>query len=189
MSVTQESAWIAAIAQGDRNAFEALYGVYSKRVFRYVFRMLRDEALAEEATNDVMVEIWKSAKKFEGRSKPSTWILGIARYKALNELRKRKPDAADVTEVEPADPSLGPEAEAGSSRLRERLKVALATLSPEHREVVELTFYQGCSYPEIAEITGVPVGTVKTRMFHAKKYLQPHLEREFREQGFAGETA
>ena len=77
----------------------------------------------------------------------------------------------------------------GSSRLRERLKVALATLSPEHREVVELTFYQGCSYPEIAAITGVPVGTVKTRMFHAKKYLQPHLEREFREQGFAGETA
>lgn len=173
----REIALLGRIADGDRRAFEDLYAIYAKRVFRYMIRMVRDEARAEELTNDVLVDVWKGAARFEGRSKPSTWIFGIAHHKALNAFRGRKLDTTELDERTPvADPAEGPDAHLDRRSLAGKVKEALAALSAEHREVVELTFFHGLSYPEIAEAVGIPTGTVKTRMFHAKKKLGPLLE-------------
>ncbi len=172
----QEARWIRQIATGDRRAFERLYEVYGPRIFRFAVRMVKDESRAEEVVDDVMFEVWKSASRYEARSKPSTWILGIARFRALNAIRGRKLETEELDEERGLS---DPAPEAGEQLDRrvqmERVKQALDALSPEHREVVELTFFQGCSYKEIAEIAGCPEGTVKTRMFHAKKRLAPIL--------------
>lgn len=172
----QEAEWIRRIAAGDRRAFEELYAVYAKRVFRFMIRMVRDEARAEELVNDVLVEVWKSAGRFEGRSKPSTWIFGIAHHKGLNALRGKKVQLTELDEASPiADPQEGADVAVDRGTLRKRVQAALEELSPDHRTVVELTFFHGLSYPEIAEAIGCPTGTVKTRMFHAKKRLGPLL--------------
>jgi len=172
----QEAEWIRRIAAGDRRAFEELYAVYAKRVFRFMIRMVRDEGRAEELVNDVLVEVWKSAGRFEGRSKPSTWIFGIAHHKGLNALRGKKVQLTELDEASPiADPKEGADVAVDRATLRQRVQSVLGALSPDHRTVVELTFFHGLSYPEIAEAIGCPTGTVKTRMFHAKKRLGPLL--------------
>ena len=174
-----ESLWIQQIAGGDRDAFEKLYKAYAARLFRYLFSMLSDANAAEELANDVMVAAWKGAAQFRGQSKPSTWLFGIAHHKALNELRRRQPQVVDIEEAsEVASSAEGPDTAVRRHSLEQTVRGALQTLSPEHREVMELTFYQGLSYQEIAEIMQCPVNTVKTRMFYAKKKLQEALEQE-----------
>jgi RNA polymerase sigma-70 factor (ECF subfamily) len=170
----QDSALVTRIAAGDRAAFELLFTRYGERVFRYAHRLISDVTKAEEVTNDVMLEVWKTAARFEGRSKVSTWILGITRHLALNAVRRKTLDTVDMDDApEPGDdlaeaPSLTHDREVLGRGLRE----ALGKLSPDHRDVVELTFFHGCSYQEIAEIVGCPENTVKTRMFHARKQLK-----------------
>lgn len=172
----QEAQWIRQIAEGDRRAFEKLYEVYGPRIFRFAIRMVKDEGKAEEVVDDVMFEVWKSAGRYEARSKPSTWILGIARFRALNAIRGKQLETRAIDEDAPiADPAEDAGEQLDRRAQIERVKGALDQLSPEHREVVELTFFQGCSYKEIAEIAGCPEGTVKTRMYHAKRRLQPIL--------------
>jgi len=171
---TTERALVARVAQGDRQAFEQLFTQYGERIFRYVYRLISDATKAEEVTNDVMLEVWRSAAKFEGRSKVSTWLLGIARHLALNAVRRKQFDTVDVDDApEIAAPLTNtPEEQQDQTKLKAGLRQALAKLSPEHRDVVELTFFHGCSYQEIAEIVSCPENTVKTRMYHAKKQLQ-----------------
>ena len=170
--------WLERVARRrDRRAFEQLYGEYAPRVFRFVLRTVRDEARAEEVVNDVMVEVWKAAGKFEGRSSLSTWIFSIARHRALNALRGKRITTTDIDEAagisdDREDPMTNTDGALQAKLMRE----ALDQLSPEHREVVELTFYQGLNYKEIATITECPENTVKTRMFHARKKLKPILE-------------
>jgi RNA polymerase sigma-70 factor (ECF subfamily) len=167
---------LARIADGDKRAFELLFAEYGSRVFRYAVRMIGDVTRAEEVTNDVMIEVWKSAGSFEGRSRPSTWIIGIARHRCLNAMRGKSRVTVDID-----DPSVVLEAAETSDRdvdaadTRRAMRAAVAELSTEHREVVELTFYHQRSYQEIAEIVGCPENTVKTRMFHAKKRLREIL--------------
>ncbi len=171
---TAGQALLQRIAQGDRRAFESLFTQQGDRVFRYAYRLINDQTKAEEVTNDVMLEVWKNAAKFEGRSKVSTWLLGITRHLALNAVRRKKLDTVDVDDV---PDMVAPEQDTGAretdgTTLKNTLHHALGKLSPEHRDVVELTFFHGCSYREIAEIVKCPENTVKTRMFHAKKQLQ-----------------
>jgi RNA polymerase sigma-70 factor (ECF subfamily) len=183
-NVDQELEWIQRIAEGDRAAFEELYSAWQARLFRYLLRMVGDSGTAEELTNDAMVAVWKAAGSFKGHSKASTWLFAIARNKALNFLRQKQPATVEVeTAVAVAASSGSPEQSVMRDRLQETMKHALQDLSPEHREVIELTFYQELSYQEIAEIMECPVNTVKTRMFYAKKKLQEALERR----GIAGE--
>jgi RNA polymerase sigma-70 factor (ECF subfamily) len=169
-----EQALIQRIAQGDRRAFESLFTQYGERVFRYAYRLISNTTKAEEVTNDVMLEVWKNAARFEGRSKVSTWLLGITRHLALNAVRRKQLDTVDVDD---APEIVAPEMDTAAMQsdrdtLKAALRHALTQLSPEHRDVVELTFFQGCSYAEIAEIVDCPENTVKTRMYHAKKQLQ-----------------
>ncbi len=172
-----EQALVARIASGDRRAFELLFNQYGERVFRYAYRLINNSTKAEEVTNDVMLEVWKNAAKFEGRSKVSTWLLGITRHLALNSVRRKQLDTVDVNNAPEIADSNHSEAEVDHDRaaLKGALREALAQLSTEHRDVVELTFFHGCSYQEIAEIVQCPENTVKTRMYHAKKQLQGHL--------------
>jgi RNA polymerase sigma-70 factor (ECF subfamily) len=121
--------------------------------------------------------VWRQAGRFRGRSKLSTWVFGIAHNKALNALRRRAQRADVALEHAAAMPDArpNPEAEAERRDARARMEAALGRLSREHREVIELTFYHEFSYEEIAQIVKCPVGTVKTRMFHAKQKLREWL--------------
>lgn len=160
---------IARVAGEDEDAFRMLYERFSDRVFRYAFTLLRNQHLAEEVAQETMIAVWKSAGRFASRSKLSTWIFGIARNKAFDLLRKeRRGDRLpDVTLVEP-DPA--------SAVLKEQLVAgAMESLPESQREVVFLTFYEGLSYGEISAMLDIPEGTVKSRMFHAKRKLAEAL--------------
>ncbi len=183
-TVDPELEWVRRIAAGDRDAFEKLYTAYQTRLFRYLLRMLGDTGTAEELTNDTMVSAWKAAGNIKGQSKPSTWLFAIARNKALNTMRGQRPVMVDVeTAVVIAASSDSPEKTVSRGSLQAAIKQALNELSADHREVLELTFYQDLSYQEIAEIVQCPINTVKTRMFYAKKKLQEVLE----QRGLSGE--
>ena len=174
-----EGLWIAQIARGDRGAFERLYGAYQRPLFRYFLHFVHTIETAEELTDDVLVEVWKYASRFHGRSKPSVWVFGIAYHKAMDALRRRKPPVLDLHAVESAPDEQRPAPETAAIResVRSEVATALATLSAEHRAVLVLTFGHGYGYAEIAQIVGCPVNTVKTRMFYAKKRLKETLER------------
>jgi len=167
---------IRRIAARDRQAFESLYLSYHDRVTRFLLRLTRRADLAEELFNDVMLVVWQKAPSFRERSRVSTWVLGIAYRKGLKALRrlKRQPEQFTLTAVEAveaAPSSRDPE----SRELAEWLDRGLASLSPEHRMVIELAYYLGHSCAEISEIAKCPVNTVKTRMFHARKKLREIL--------------
>jgi RNA polymerase sigma-70 factor (ECF subfamily) len=172
-----ERSLISRVAGGDIEAFKTLHQIYQKRLFAYSMKMLDDAGTAEELCNDVMLDVWRQAGQFKGKSKLSSWIFGIARYKALNTLRRkdRRINVALEQAATTADARPDPEKAAERRDTREKLEAALGTLSPEHREVIELTFYHEFSYEEIARIMKCPVGTVKTRMFYARQKLRAWL--------------
>jgi RNA polymerase sigma-70 factor (ECF subfamily) len=171
-----DHALIRRVAARDRDAFEALYRTHAPRVQRYLARLLRRPEVVEEVLDDVMVVVWQKADRFDGTSRLSTWILGIAHNKALKSLsgRFRRESERSLDETPAAaveDEAQGPEATALQGELRNTVEQAVALLPAEQRAVVELTFGQGRSYQEIAGIVGCPVNTVKTRMFHARRRL------------------
>ncbi|HKW44552.1 MAG TPA: sigma-70 family RNA polymerase sigma factor [Candidatus Eremiobacteraceae bacterium] len=178
--------WLAQIARGDRSAFERLFRAYEVRLYRYLLSMMRDKQQAEELVNDVMVEVWRSAPRFRSESKPATWLFGIAYHKAIDGLRKRKAPSVELRAVAAVpDPRPNPEEVAVAEILRRNLEAAMASLSPEHRAVVELALTHGYSYQQISDIAGCPVNTVKTRMFHAKRHLREYFVRR----GLHGEAS
>jgi RNA polymerase sigma factor (sigma-70 family) len=170
-----DHALIQRVVAGDRAAFEALYHRYAARLFAYINRIVRRPDLAEEALDDTLLVVWQNAAKFDGSSRLSTWLFGIAHNKALKALT-RSP-RADETPITPAhaDDTEGPDDVTLRRDLGAVVARTLDALSPEQRAVVELAFYHERSYQEIAEITGAPVNTVKTRMFHARRRLAPLL--------------
>lgn len=169
------------IAGGDDAAFDELYHRYHRRLLGYLLRVLGRPGLAEEVLDDVMLAVWQGADRFHGSSRPSTWLFGIAHHKALKALDKGRREASRYAgappdpETERDAPHRRPEAAAVRAELRRKLHDALDVLSPAQRAIVDLTFYYGYSYPEVAEIVGCPVGTVKTRMFHARRLLKERL--------------
>ncbi len=162
---------LSRVAAKDRNAFDALYRLYQPQLFRFLLRLTRRPEMTQELINDVMFVVWQKAPDFRYESKVSTWIFGIAYRRALKSMAKakkyRQHRAADpVTNVD------GPQVEI---ELHDWLERGLTQLSPVQRVVVELTYYFGCSYQEIAEIAQCPVNTVKTRMFSARRRLRSTL--------------
>ena len=171
--------WLRQTAQGDRAAFEHLYRGYQRRIFGYLLRMVGNPEHAEELTTDVMVDVWKGAASFKGESQVSTWIFGIARFKGLSFLRRPRGGSVGVEEAaDVVDPGDLPDERMAKDSVRAHIKAALARLSEDHREVMELTFFEGFSYPEIARLLDCPVNTVKTRMFYARKQLRALLGTE-----------
>ena len=167
-----EALLMVRIAAQDQAAFAELYGIYRRRLARFLSRFLASPGMIDEVINDVMFIVWQDASRFELRSKVSTWIFGIAWRRALKALERQK---RGVAPVEPPAEVLRPDDAVSALENRQWLDRALDRLAPEQRLVVELTFFVGCSYQEIAEIADCPVNTVKTRMFHARHRLRDIL--------------
>lgn len=167
-----DSSLMQRVVAQDRQAFEVLYQRYARRLYGYLARFLRQPETIEEVFNDVMLTVWQNAARFDHQARLSTWILGIAYRKALKALAQAARQAPDCPPAWPAGHTQDDPEAVLLHQERDRTFVqALQTLPPEQRSVVELTFYHGCSYLEIATITGCPVNTVKTRMFHARRRL------------------
>jgi RNA polymerase sigma-70 factor (ECF subfamily) len=168
---------IGRIAKGDRLAMQVLFARHQVRVYRFVLRLVGNQAVAEDLISEVFLDVWRQADRFEGRSAVSTWLLAIARFKALSSMR-RKPDeeldeeTAGAIEDRSDDPEVSVQKKDKSAALRK----CLAALSPEHREVIDLVYYHEKTVQEVAEIVGIPEATVKTRMFYARKRLSELLK-------------
>jgi RNA polymerase sigma factor (sigma-70 family) len=165
------------IAHGDREALAELYDRYQQHIFRYLLQLTPDYGLAEEILQDIFVAVWKSAHSFEGRSTVLTWLISITRRQAHNTLRRHKlltVDETDLeelaaTELETADFTL-------ASIARDELAAAFKQLAPVHREIIVLIFIEELSYPEVANVLEIPVGTVKSRLSNAKRMLRTLLD-------------
>ncbi|HEY8336131.1 MAG TPA: sigma-70 family RNA polymerase sigma factor [Tardiphaga sp.] len=174
---TSDEMLLERISGGDRTAMHTLYSRHHVRVYRFVLRMLRDTTLAEDLVSQVFLDVWRTAGQFEGRSQVSTWLLSIARFKALTALRQRKHEDIDQDDVmEIADSADTPEASLDRSRTSAILRACVAKLSPAHREIVNLVYYHEKSVEEVASLIGIPASTVKTRMFYARKQLAELLK-------------
>jgi RNA polymerase sigma-70 factor, ECF subfamily len=178
----QDLALIRAIARRDREAFETLYYRYAPRLGRYAMRLLKQREAVDEVINDVMLVVWQNAERFDpALSRPSTWLFGIAHHKTLKRL-SRSPSPGEALPLDEGgegqpDASAAPDPEqtAMGRQLGTALADGLALLSADHRAVIELAFCENYSYDEIAAVTGCPVNTVKTRMYHARKRLARFL--------------
>jgi RNA polymerase sigma-70 factor (ECF subfamily) len=169
--LTSEGRLLAQVATQDRGAFHLLYDRYANAVYRYALSILRKPHLAEDVLQETMMAVWKGAKNFKGRSKVMTWILGIARNQAHNILRKESKGQrlpAPDTASESHDPTQ-------SLHIDLCVQDALETLSPMHREVMHLVFYENLTVRETAELLEIPEGTVKSRMHHARQALAKEL--------------
>jgi RNA polymerase sigma-70 factor (ECF subfamily) len=169
---TADGRLIGRIAGGDRFAMEVLYARHHVRVFRFVLRIVRDEAAAEDLTTETFLEVWRRAGQFEGRSAVSTWMLAIARFKAFGARRRRHTETWDEEAAEriedPADdPARALERKDASAALRK----CLNALPPRHREIIDLAYYHEKSVAEVSAIVGIPMNTVKTRMLRARARL------------------
>jgi RNA polymerase sigma-70 factor (ECF subfamily) len=185
MHTTSDEALIARIAGGDRLAMQVLFARHQVRVYRFVLRLVRNEATAEDLISEVFLEIWRQAGKFEGRSAVTTWMLGIARFKALSVLRRRQEEELDEETAERIeDHSDDPETVLAKKDKGEVLRQCLTKLSAEHREVIDLVYYHEKSVEEAAQIVGIPEATVKTRMFYARKKLSELLKQQGVERGW-----
>jgi RNA polymerase sigma-70 factor (ECF subfamily) len=171
-SEVSDRALIQSISDGDKRAFKMLYVRHHVRVFRYVMRLIRNESIAEEVVNEVFLQAWRHAQDFEGRSQVATWLLSIARFKIISACRRRSEDqlderAASVIEDTSDTPSISMEKHERSDILQS----CLGKLSPIHSEVISLIYYQGKKIEEVAQFTGAPISTIKTRMHYARARL------------------
>jgi RNA polymerase sigma-70 factor (ECF subfamily) len=167
---TAEAQLLQRIADRDGDAFEALFESYYPRLFRFLFRLTRSHGAAEELANDVLLTLWKDADRFRGDSKVSTWIFGIAYRQALAHLRKRKFKLVPFVERDAVVD------EAGAQIEREDwVRRGVEELPPKQKLTVMLVYFLGLSCEETAKVSGVPVSTVKTRMFHARRKMKHHL--------------
>ena len=165
----------ARISEGDRAAFEQFYCLYQPRLTRFLQTLTRRPTIVEEVLNDTMMVVWNRPDSFHGASKLSTWIYAIAYRKAMKSLRQQD----EAVEDKDADHRIslrgGPGGHSGRIRVHRMLMKAMGELTAAHRAVVDLTYFHGLGYREIADILECPVDTVKTRMFHARRHLRKHL--------------
>jgi RNA polymerase sigma-70 factor (ECF subfamily) len=167
-----DEALIRRIANGDQLAMRTFFVRHRLAVYRWLFRLTRDATLANELLSDVFFDVWRKAISFEGRSSASTWMLAIARQKALSgRWRGTDTELGDDLPTKVANPSDNQEILLQKKNRKELLRQSLARLSPQHSEIIDLVYYHGKSVKEVAEIVGTNEATVKTRMFYARSEL------------------
>jgi RNA polymerase sigma-70 factor, ECF subfamily len=174
---TTDQALIASIANGDKRAMQVLYGRHNVRVYRFIVRLTGNTTTAEDLVSEVFLDVWRQADAFEAKCQVSTWLLAIARYKALSALRRRTDEQLDdkiAATIE--DTSDNAETIMYHKDRSALVQKCLMKLSPAHREVIDLVYYHEKSVDEVAKIVGVPAATVKTRMFYARNKLQELLK-------------
>ena len=177
MQATSDEALIARIASGDRLAMQVLFARHHVRIYRFVLRLLRDQWKAEDLISEVFLDVWRQADRFEGRSTVSTWLLAIARFKALSALRRKPEEGLDEdAALEIEDLADNPEVTLEKKDRSALIRKCLMGLSAEHREIIDLVYYHEKSVEEAAKIVGIPENTVKTRMLYARKKLAEMLK-------------
>jgi RNA polymerase sigma-70 factor (ECF subfamily) len=168
---------VSRIAAGDKLAMQALFARHRTVIYRWLLRFVNSETLAEDLLSDVFLDVWRQADCFEGRSSVSTWLMSIARFKALSARRGRtEVELTEEIEATLLDTANDPEAALQEKNRSELLREALTQLSAEHREIIDLVYYHERSISECAEILDIPAATVKTRMFYARKKLADLVE-------------
>jgi RNA polymerase sigma-70 factor (ECF subfamily) len=167
---------LARIARGDEDALAALYDRYGRQAYALAVRILRDPALAEDAVQDAFLTAWRTATAFDpARGKAATWLLTIVHRRAVDVVRREERRRADPIENAPIPSGDATDEEAGVREQRRAVQAALDVLTPSEREAIELAYYGGLSQSAVAERLGVPLGTVKSRMFAGLAKLRDAL--------------
>jgi RNA polymerase sigma-70 factor, ECF subfamily len=179
---------VAMTLEGTQEAFGEIVRRYERPVWSLVLRMVRDEAVAEELAQDVFWKAYQALASYQQGRKFSSWLFKIAHNATIDHLRRRRPsilsldaaadDEAPLGERLPDEGARTPEEQAGNTDLGEALAAAVEALRPEYREIVLLRFHQGLAYQEVADVTGLPLGTVKTYLHRARKELAARLGEE-----------
>ncbi len=182
MADQADLAWVRLMAVGDETALRELYSAYGQRLYAYALRLTADPASAEDVVQDALVIAWRSAGKFRGEGRLIAWLLGIVHHTAMKSLRHRAQPLVDEMEETLADEGPTPEDQVQIAEQARALRRGLQSLSPEHRAVLELVFYQGLSLDEVAQVCRVPLGTVKSRLSYARRHLRVVLTRQGPEQ-------
>lgn len=169
---------VRRMAAGDDSALRELYAAYGQRLYAYALRLTGEAAQADDVVQDALVAAWKSAGRFRGEGRLIAWLLGIVHHTALKSLRHRTQPLTDEIEetLEASHPS--PEQQVECAELADGVRLGLNALSPEHRATLELIFYQGMSLEEAAQVCGVPLGTIKSRLSYARQHLRGILSRQ-----------
>jgi RNA polymerase sigma-70 factor (ECF subfamily) len=163
---------LQGVANGDKASMHIMFARHRARVFRFIHRIVRNPVIVDDIVSQVFLDVWRSASRFEQRSRVSTWLLSIARFKAISFLKERRHETIDQDDVLAiADTAETPDAAVDRRQASGILRACLADLSPAHREIIELFYYSDKSIPEVSEIVGIPLATVKSRMFYARKQL------------------
>jgi RNA polymerase sigma-70 factor, ECF subfamily len=162
---------VARIAASDTQAMRAMVARYSVRVFRYLLRMVKDRSLAEDLVNETFFDVWRQAHQFEARAKVSTWLLTIARYKAISGLRHRRVHGSLDEAQDVADLTENAEVALCKADRAKVIRSCLMKLSADHREVLDLVYYHEEPVESVAKIIGIPLNTAKTRLFYARRRL------------------
>jgi RNA polymerase sigma-70 factor (ECF subfamily) len=171
----EEADLIKRIAAGKLDAFETLYKIYHPRLIRFIMSIVHRHHLLEEVFNDTMLVVWNKAGTYDGSSKVSTWIFGIAYRKASKALSRWDDPVSDERLAMEVSTEPGPEQQVGERQVQKVLAGAMLDLSADHRAVVDLAYFHAFGYREISDIVACPVDTVKTRMFHARRHLKKTL--------------
>jgi RNA polymerase sigma factor (sigma-70 family) len=168
---------ISRVAARDLRAFDALYRSYFPRLVRFLDRMTKSTPLIEEIINDTMYVVWEKAHTYNRTCKVSTWIFSIAYRKAAKAI-SRADEPVDIDfDLISAEMNVEPDSQLSQRQLQQCVGVALDAIPIDQRTVVNLAFYHGMGYQEIAETMDCPVNTIKTRMFHARKRLKMLLSK------------
>jgi len=160
------------VAEGDKAAMHIIFARHRKRVFQFIRSLVRNPAIVDDLVNQVFLDVWRSANRFEGRARVSSWLLSIARFKAINARRERTHEDIDQ------DDALGiiddkdtPDVALDRKETEGLLRACIDELSPAHREIIDLYYYRENSTAEVSKIIGIPQATVKGRIFYARKQL------------------
>ena len=174
---TSDDMLLESIAGGNRTSMHILYCRHNVRVYRFILRIVRDATTAEDLVSQVFLDVWRTAGQFQGRSQVSTWLLSIARFKALTAMRQRRFEDIDQEDVRQIpDDAETPETSLDRNDTSAILRACVQKLSPAHREIITLVYYHEKSVEEVGQIIGIPQSTVKTRMFYARKQLAELLK-------------
>ncbi|MET9431096.1 MULTISPECIES: sigma-70 family RNA polymerase sigma factor [unclassified Streptomyces] len=167
-----DEALLTAVARGDQTALRALYERHAAAMLRLIRRLTSDQGVSEEILQEAWLAVWRSASGFRGDSSVRGWLLGVARRQAHNQLRRSRPQLTDLAEAQDV-PDPAPSVEDQILKEAERTELAAAVRAlPEHlREVLALVLIEELPYPEVATVLAIPVGTVKSRMSHARRRL------------------
>ena len=171
-----DKALIAGVINGNKAAMNEIYTAYVPALNGFIRLFLADPNDVADIIHDTMLEVWRKADRFEGRSSLKTWIFSIAKNKSIDRNRKMARMTYSDVYAEIKDDALNAAELLTLSQKASAVKAAVSQLKPDHRRAIHLSFFEDMNYKEIAEIEGCPVGTIKTRILYAKRSLQHILQ-------------